>query len=266
MTAEGRVMTFNVGRGASGPQGTGPDDLGRVAEVLADGGGVDVACLQEVHGPDVPALAAALRADHGIDVHAHFTATVPADRMARSLRVAEQRSDDRRVAHLRGRQSDYGIAVLSRQPLTTAVDHRLPDDGREDRAAQVVTTALDGAPLTVVATHLGLVTEQGLLASLVGRPTPQQAQTRAFLALAAGVDGPVVAAGDLNQAPATVLAAAEGTGLEVVSDTRRPTCGHRTIDYVLTGHGVRAGDPEVRAVPVSDHDPVVVAVEVPRPG
>lgn len=259
-------MTFNVGRGASCPQGTGPDDLGRVAEVLADGGGVDVACLQEVHGPDVPALAAGLRADHGIDVHAHVTTTVPADRMARSLRVAEQRGDDRRVAHLRGRQSDDGIAVLSRQPLTTAVDHRLPDDGREARAAQVVTTSLDGVPLTVVNTHLGLVVEQDLLAVLLRRPSPQRAQTRAFLALAAGVAGPVVAAGDLNQVPTSLLDALDGTGLEVVSDTRRPTCGRRTIDYVLTGHGVRARDPEVRPAPVSDHDPVVVAVEVPRPG
>ena len=85
---EGRLMTFNVGRGATGPQGTDQADLRRVAEVLAAGGGPDVVCLQEVHSADVPLLCATLRHDHGHDLHAHFTPTVPAAQMVRSLTAA----------------------------------------------------------------------------------------------------------------------------------------------------------------------------------
>ena len=150
--------------------------------------------------------------------------------------------------------------------MTSAADHRLPDDRREPRAAQVVLTRIDGAPVTVVNTHLGLVTDRSLVDLLLLRPAPQRAQTRAFLDLAAAVSGSVVAAGDLNQAPTMLAESLRGTGLEVVSDTRRPTCGRRTIDYVLTGPGVVGHDPEVRPVPVSDHDPVVVHLSVPRAG
>lgn len=255
-------MTFNVGRGATGPQGTDQSDLGRVAEVLVAGGGIDVACLQEVHSADVPLLCAALRHDHGLDVHAHFTATVPAVQLARSLAAARARGDEHRAAHLLDRQSDFGLAVLSRSPLTSATDRPLPDDRREPRAAQVVVTRIGGAASTVVNTHLGLVTDRSLGDRALLRPAPQRAQTRAFLALAAAIEGPVVAAGDLNQVPTTLAASLRSTDLAVASDTRRPSCGLRTIDYILTGPDVVGRDPEVRSVPVSDHDPVVVTVTV----
>ncbi len=262
-TGAGVVMTFNVGRGATGPRGTDQADLGRVAEVLAADGGVDVACLQEVHGADVPLLCAALRHDHGLDHHAHFTPTVPAATMARSLAAARARGDERRAAHLLDRQSDFGIAVLSRSPLTSATDHVLPDDRREPRAAQVVATRVGGAPVTVVNTHLGLVTDRRLRDLLLFRPAPQRAQTRTFLDLASRAVGPVVAAGDLNQVPTVLSSALAGRDLVVATDTRRPTCGRRTIDFVLTGHGASGDDPEVRPVPVSDHDPVVVHLTLP---
>ncbi len=256
-------MTFNLGRGATGPRGCDQADLARVADVVAADGGADAVSLQEVHADDVPLLLAALADDHGLDHHAHFTPTVSAAHMARSLERARSRSDKRRVTHLADRQSDYGIAVLSRAPISTTADHVLPDDGREPRAAQVITTTIGGAAVTIVNTHLGLVTDRSLVDLLTFRPAPQRAQTRAFLSLASGVAGPVVATGDLNQSPTTLAAALRASDLVVASDARRPTCGHRVLDYVLTGPGVRASDPGVRAVPVSDHDPVIVRVEVP---
>ncbi len=256
-------MTFNIGRGASGPAGTGPDDIARVASVIAEGGGVDVACLQEVHAADVPVLVEALGADHGLGYHSYFTAAVPADRMRANLERARARRDGRRVAHLVGRQSAYGIAVLSRAALVKVTDHPLPDDRREPRLAQEVATAVGGAPVTILNTHLGLVTDRTLIELVTFRRSPQQAQTRAFVALVERVDGPVVAAGDLNQGPEMLATAVRGTGLRPVSDARRPTCGRRVIDHVLASTGVTASSTEVREAPVSDHDPVVVRLTIP---
>ncbi len=260
--AIGSLMTFNIARGASGPAATGPDDLGRVAAVVAAEGGVDVACLQEVHAADVPVLVDALGAEHGLVYRAHFTASVPEARMRASLVRARDGGDGRRAARLEGRQSDYGIAVLTRGPLTEANDLRLPDDGREPRVAQHVATTVGGRPVTVVNTHLGLVTDRRLIEVVTFRPSRQQAQTGAFLALAGGLSGPVLAAGDLNQDPAALSRSLAGRSLRVASDPSRPTCGRRALDHVLVSADVDVRGAEVREVAISDHDPVVVRFAV----
>ncbi len=259
----GSVMTFNLGRGASGPAGTGPDDLDRVAEVIAADGGVDVAALQEVHAADVPILVEALEKRHGVTGHAHFTATVPEARMRASLARARDRGDAPRVAHLEGRQSDYGIGVLSRGPITEVHDHSLPDDRREPRKVQVVTTSIGGVPLTVMNTHLGLVSDRSLVDLVTFRPAPQRAQTLAVLALAGRNRGPVIALGDLNQVPAVLAEAVRRTSLQVASDPTRPTCGRRVLDHVLVSSDIAVLGAEVRDVPVSDHRPVVVRIQLP---
>ena len=121
-------MTFNIARGASGPPPPAPTTSVGWLRWSPPSGGVEVACLQEVHAADVPVLVDALVAEHGLGYRAHFTASVPEAQMRASLVRARDGGDGRRAARLEGRQSDYGIAVLTRGPLTEATDHRLPDD------------------------------------------------------------------------------------------------------------------------------------------
>src|SRR5690606_36484855 len=99
---------------------------------------------------DVPVVVRDLAERHGLTYRSRFTATVPAAQMQAGLARARARGDARRSALLEGRQSDYGLAVLTRGPLTGAVDHGLPDDRRERRVAQQVTTSVGGRSVTVL--------------------------------------------------------------------------------------------------------------------
>lgn len=263
MTAEGVVMTFNLGRGATGPRRTDQAHLGQVAAVIAPHGSADVASLQEVHRADLPLLIDGLGACHGLTYHGHFTATVAEAAMRRSLQQAQARGDDRRVAHLDDRLSDFGIAVLSKEPLSDTADHVLPDDRRERRAAQEVRTRIGGEAVTIVNTHLGLIAGRSVFQRVTFRPSPQRAQTEAFLAIAARAPAPVIATGDLNQDPSVLAGAVRRTCLQRASDLTRPTCGRRVLDHVLVSSDITVLAAEVRDVPVSDHRPVVVHLRLP---
>lgn len=258
------VMTFNIGRGATGPRGASQDELGLVADaVLAVG--AEVAALQEVHAEDIPILLDALAAGDGPPHHAHFTPTVPVATMAVMLRRARRGGDGARMAHLRDRMSDYGVATLTRAPLTLAEEHVLPDDGRERRVAQEVCTLVGGGMITVLNAHLSTDGQRDLKALVTGRPSPRGAQTRALLRIAAAVEGPVVVLGDLNQVPGELARHLRRSRLRMVNHPARPTHGRRVIDYILTGPDVVAVDPEVRADEVSDHQPVVARLAVGGP-
>ncbi len=256
LPAGARVTTYNIGRGAKGDAGARSGTLDRVAATIAEER-PDLVALQEVHEPDVDAIVAALRRDHDLDVHHAFGPALDAEAMeAVVARAREKAAHDGSAfdeAFYRDRVGAFGVALLSRAPLADVRVERLPGPG-EARVALVARTEVEGSDVTVVVTHV----------ATASHPAARDAQTRAVLALAAAVDGPVILAGDLNQEPSELAVARRATPaahrLAPATHPDRPTLGRRTIDHVLVDPGAtvvvgaKVGDRGV-----SDHRPVTVA-------
>lgn len=244
-----RVTTYNIGRGAPGDRGARAATLDRVAATVA-AERPDVVALQEVHEADLPVIAAHLRDDHDLLYETCFAAALDTEAMAAVVGRARLRAgfDD---AFWADRGSAFGVALLSRAPLTDVEVVELPGSG-ERRVALRARTELAGVAVTVVATHL----------ATARRSAEQRDQTRALAALVATVEGPVVVAGDLNQEAAAVAATLAGTGtrLRPATDPDAPTLGTRTIDHVLVSPEVEARGAKVGEEGVSDHRPVTVAL------
>lgn len=253
LPAGARLTTYNIGRGAKGARGARVATLGTVAATIA-AERPDVVCLQEVHEPDVGVIVDALAAEHDLTYEAHFVATVTAERMAAKVAKARTR-DDFDTAFWDGRDTAYGIALLSRSPLVEVRDERLPGDG-EPRFAIVARTAMDGSEVTVIATHV----------AVAEKAAERDAQTAAVLGLAASAstDGPVVVAGDLNQDSGDVTKALRNhPELSPATDPAVPTLGPlRAIDHVLVGPGVTVAGALVGDRGVSDHNPVTVSLRL----
>jgi endonuclease/exonuclease/phosphatase family metal-dependent hydrolase len=156
------LTTYNIHR-AIGTDGRA--DPGRVARVLHEID-ADVIALQEVgatDAADADALLDRLAAGRGYDVVRGYT--------------------------LHDERGDYGNALLTRLPVTDVEPVDLTILDREPRGALVVTLAPPGgAPLCVVATHLGL------------RAGERRAQAARLEGLLARSRAPVTAVlGDLNE-------------------------------------------------------------------
>lgn len=252
LPAGARLTTYNIGRGARGGKGARSTTLDAVAATLA-AERPDVVALQEVHEPDVAVIAAALAEHHDLAYDHVFAASLTAEDMEGRITAAASRPGHDE-AFWADRRSAFGVAVLSRAPLVDVRVERLPGRG-EPRVALVARTEVAGTGLTVVATHL----------ATASKPAARDEQTRAVLALAGAVDGPVVVAGDLNQEPAEVaaaLGAAAGRALVLATDPHTPTLGLRAIDHVLVGPGVTVAGTTVGDRGVSDHRPVTVALRL----
>jgi endonuclease/exonuclease/phosphatase family metal-dependent hydrolase len=157
-------MTYNIrhGRGADGRV-----DLGRIADVIA------------TWSPDVVAL-------QEVDVRrARSGAEDQAEALARRLGMDEAHFAPC-VAH--GEQEFYGIATLSRLPISGARQLRLPHDGRsEPRSALLTRLAWGTGELDLVNTHMSLRRGE--------RAMQARALDREFS------DHDLVVAGDLNCTP-----------------------------------------------------------------
>lgn len=159
----------------------------------------------------------------------------------------------------------YGIALLSRHPVTAWEVVRLPTLGLpvpmwfrgsrrpvwvrdEPRVAVAATVAPDGArPLTVVGTHL----------TFVRRWNRRQLRT---LVRAIPPKAPAVLAGDLNMDAAT---AASVSGLRPLA-TGPTFPAHRPreqLDHLLGTADLRATRGEVVELPLSDHRALVADLE-----
>ena len=255
-----RVMTFNIGRGAVGrrwgpsPPGATFERLDEVAEAIARLA-PEVVALQEVHEGDVPEITRLLAQQHDAPYEGAFAAALPGDhpKLARLADVT--------------RRTPFGVAVLSTAPIASSEAVALPSDGDEERVAQVVRTSLAGRAVTVVAVHLSTKAAPPW-AWLVGRPSPQSAQTDAVLDLAGSLGGPVVVLGDWNQSawrlPHAVRAAGLGHRFTLASDRWAATqAGGHGLDHVLVGGGLRVRYRGVERATVSDHRPVLVGLDVP---
>ncbi|OZM71064.1 metal-dependent hydrolase [Amycolatopsis antarctica] len=248
-----RVLGFNMHAGI----GTdGRADLARTAAVIRDSG-ADVVGLQEV---DVHWDARSGYADQARELAAML-----------GMRVffAPIYDLDPEPGHTQRRR--YGVAVLSRQPVTHTRNHHLTRQSTVDPGsvpgpapgfAEVV-VRVGGRSVHVYVTHLDSRPEPGVRAA-------QVAETVATL----DGDGPrarQVLVGDLNAEPAApelapllgrtadtwASAGTSGSGATFPADAPA-----RRIDYVTIAGPVRALSATVPDVRASDHRPVLATVRV----
>ncbi len=236
-------MTYNVHscRGVDGRL-----DVGRIAAVIAQSR-PDIVALQEldVHRPRTGRVDQAHAIAARLGMHFHFNA---------ALTVEEER---------------YGDAILTALPLRLVKSGALPNlprmqvrgRGLEDRGALWVEVDVDGRPLQVINTHLGLV------------PPEQTVQSRVLVGpdWLGAAPGPLILLGDFN---ATPRYAAYKRFAALLGDARKlapgrpgaPTFPSRMpmlrIDHVFVSRGVEvdgvhAPDTALGRI-ASDHLPLVM--------
>jgi endonuclease/exonuclease/phosphatase family metal-dependent hydrolase len=243
-----RLMTYNVHRCVGGDRRL---DLDRVAAVIGEYA-PDVVCLQELDvgraRTDHVDQAAAIAARLGMTLHFH-----PAMRVESEL---------------------YGDAILTHHPERLIKTGALPTvsgvPGLEPRGALWVRIEIDGRPLNVITTHLGLVPREQRLqaAALAGREWLQHPE----------MTGPVILAGDFNATsitrPYRILASRLADAQHRLG--RRPTLktfpsGFPAIriDHLFISPDIRPTDVATPFSPLarmaSDHLPLVLDFEIAPP-
>ena len=242
-----RIATWNVWSGRS-PGQAGVDESRYTAAIGSLD--ADVLALQEVDRDqprsqrlDLAAIAATAMGA------AHWRFAPSLTGTPDSWRPATGRGD--------GEQPSYGIALLSRYPVTdwevvrlpgapVRVPYRWPANRvptlvrDEQRVAIVARVDAPTGPLTVVATHLSFL------------PVWNGAQLRRLLRELPRDSGPRVLLGDLNMGPSR---AHRLTGMEplAVGATFPSWSPSRQIDHVLASVGLPVGTGRPVTLSVSDH-------------
>ena len=240
-----RVMTWNVETHAHDPADWAP--------VIADLH-PDLLALQEICAGEADELAALLAREHGLTyrvVPAPIRPPTPAEAHApvnAALGPACGTGPD---------DVQYGLAVLSRLPVTDPVVVTYPPDHRDEQRGYLrlqVTTA-SGVAVTVHDTHLGL---DGVATDQVRRLAADADDADD----AAGT-APAVVLGDLNLgADAPELAPLRAGLAEVDPHGRLPTTADGAIDHVFLRGLHVVGVPQTPDVTASDHRPLVVDLQV----
>lgn len=236
------VMSYNI------HHGRGMDDvvdLERIAEVIL-GEGADIVGLQEV---DV-----GVRRSHNLDI---------ASELAR-LTGLEYVVFGKNLDHDGG---EYGIAVLSKYPVTSYENMQFKKMGNEQRSIQAMQINLDGFPILLMNTHLAHRRED-------------EAERLHFIEAARDVIIPaypsaraVLFTGDFNDVPGSAthlalkkylkdvweLAGAGGEGLTIPPD--EPS---RRIDYIFFDGDIQPVEARVPRTQASDHLPVVATFRLNR--
>lgn len=230
-----RVATFNVRHCTVAGRMPRPVDLAATAHAIRSLG-ADIVALQEldaglarsgrVHQPDELA--------RRLGMHVVFAPAIGAI-------GAIGGSGDGAVGG-----DGYGIAVLSRTPVTDVVVHRLPTaPGLEPRVALCCRTA----GVSVVVTHLST------------RAATAAMQFAAVARFAMRTAPPRIVCGDLNvDVHGTGLLAASGLRNAARRRTWPRARPLRQIDFVLHDASSQAGEGAAPRVAVSDHRPLVVDV------
>jgi endonuclease/exonuclease/phosphatase family metal-dependent hydrolase len=224
-----RIATFNIHHGAPPDRAVDHRGLVRACRSLD----VDVLALQEV------------------DCRAWRSRLVDqAGRIAWHLGLHHV-FDPNRSLGLLGR---YGNALLSRGRILDVEHLSLPTPPPlEPRGAIVARVSIPGGVLTVAATHLA---NRGRREGA----HPASPQLDALLERLAGVDGPVVLAGDLNLGPDRAEAPIRAAGFtRVVAPPTFPSNAPRIhIDWIAVRH-LDVVAAEVPALTASDHRPLVAS-------
>ncbi|WP_156688602.1 endonuclease/exonuclease/phosphatase family protein [Mycobacterium sp. Marseille-P9652] len=160
----------------------------------------------------------------------------------------------------------YGIALLSRYPVTSWQVVRLPRIpmrfpmylpgpnrvmivDEEPRAAVIARLRTPLGPLTVANTHLSFV------------PGWNRRQLRRLVRDLRGFPGPRLLAGDLNMTPAAVRRWSGMRPLAAAATFPAET-PDRQLDHILTDdRRLRGSTVEAKAMPISDHRPLAVDLE-----
>lgn len=236
-----RIVTYNVHRCVGNDRRL---DVPRVAEVLA------------ALNPDIVAL-------QELDVGRRRTRQVDqAHEIARRLQMACHFHPAFRVE-----DELYGDALLTSLPERLVRRGPLPGHDRiralEPRGAVWIEVTVDGAPLQVINTHLGLVPseQQRQAAALAGREWLQHPARR----------DPLILLGDFNATASSVVYRTLTDALEparALSPERRPSSTFPSqlpvlrIDHVFVSRGVRVRDVFAPSTPqtrlASDHLPLVM--------
>ena len=223
-----RVMTFNIQSGRHG--------LDVVAGLIQEAQ-PDVVALQEVDR--------FTERSGGVD---------QAEALAR--RTGLRYSHFFRTTSLRG--GDYGLAVLSRYPLSGLSWRGLPTNGAEPRGVGRAVVESPHGAVSVYVTHLSNLPFRGRL---------REQQVRALLTFMGEGQGPSLLCGDFNDGEGSAAVAAVRRVLEDAFG--RAGRGRSTtypmgllpetrLDYVFTTKELRAADAWVVRETASDHFPVVV--------
>jgi endonuclease/exonuclease/phosphatase family metal-dependent hydrolase len=240
-----RVLVYNI---HAGKDAAGVDNLERVAAIVR-ATHADVVLLQEVDrgttrsgGVDQPATLAKLTG-----LHAAFGASLEAFQGGK-----------------------YGIAILSRWPISSQRVERLPVEpvqersgSHEPRSALVATLAAPGGALTVLNTHLDASGEE--------RYRMQEVATLVTLAAREEGRARFLAGGDFNSTPESGpqgrlrsagwrdVWASCGVGDGKSYPETTPV---KRIDYLFVSQAARCVTAEVLPENASDHRPVLVTLEI----
>lgn len=146
----------------------------------------------------------------------------------------------------------YGNAVLAATPARRKQVHRLPGEG-EPRAALEVELEMEGRPLTLFCTHLGL------------SETARLSQAAALAAAVRRARGPAVVVGDFNAAPEApevqlLLAAGLAHATPPVEPTFPSEAPRHRIDCILLSTELTSLECRVISSLASDHFPVAAEV------
>jgi endonuclease/exonuclease/phosphatase family metal-dependent hydrolase len=248
-----RVATFNILNGRTPSDHQVDIDVFQEAIASLD---VDVLALQEVDrsqprsgGVDLTALAA--EAMGAVDQR--FVAALTGSPGATWIAANGREHPD---------TSAYGIALLSRHPVTAWEVIRLPTlrtrvpmwfrDSRlplmvrdEPRVAMAAVIDTPNGVLTVANTHLSFVPWWG------GR------QLRTLASALDDLERPVVLMGDLNMGPGRA-AALTGMRSLVTTPTFPVEAPREQLDHVLSDHNWELVKGEARQLPISDHRALIV--------
>jgi endonuclease/exonuclease/phosphatase family metal-dependent hydrolase len=239
-----RVLVYNI---HAGKDAKGVDNLARVAEIVRDSR-ADVVLLQEV--------------DKGTERSGKV------DQVAELQRLTSYFGAFGKTLDYQG--GDYGIAILSRWPMTAATRIHLPVQppkhrsgvSYEPRGALRVAVQRPGGALRVINTHIDASRED----------TYRLQEAKTLLSLAGSIrDSSVttLVGGDLNSEPeSTVIAlfgpagwrdgfrdCGKGSGFSYPADV--PV---KRIDYLMMTAGTRCTSAEVLNTEASDHRPVLFQV------
>ena len=225
------VVTYNIHHGEGRDKKI---DLERIAGVL-EGMHPDILCLQEVDRH--------LSRTGRQDFPAWF---------AQRLHMAVAYGVNYRFDN-----GEYGVATLSRFPITAEETLPLPTPpGKETRGCLITTIDWKGTALTVLNTHLGL------------DETQRKDQVQALLSHIPA-EGAVLLAGDLNAKPdAPAIAPLFGRFTDSLPREAPATVGSGRIDYIFVSPALTVRSAAVIKTPMtqqaSDHLPVCVALEMKK--
>lgn len=161
---------------------------------------------------------------------------------------------------------DYGVAILSKYPLSETFVHRLPTESGTNGEARVIATAnlelMDGSTISFGSTHLDAQSD----------PANRLLQIQRIAEIAASEELPFIIAGDFNATPESeVIQILDGSftrTCRLCSPTIPVVTPTRAIDYIAFRHPGNKWSVEshkvVNETYASDHRPVVSVLNIEK--